>query len=84
MDKKDSKKEPHTKDGNHSQHKRDENVRTKVVTMGKVKDDTQILGGELKFSVKPAFLAERVKMWDDLYAKQVKVYEGKQKHIHNL
>ena len=40
MDKKDSKKEPHAKDGNHSQHKRDENVRTKVVTMGKVKDDT--------------------------------------------
>ena len=50
-------------------HKREENTRTKVVTMGKVKDDTVILGGDLKFSKKPAFLAERVTYWDELYAK---------------
>ena len=80
MDKKDS--EHSQKTSGHDKHKRDENVRTKVVTMGKVKDDTQILGGELKFSKKPAFLAERVTYWDELYAKQTKVYEGKCKDTH--
>ena len=73
MEKKDSKD---SKSHGHG-HKRDENVRTKVVTMGKVKDDTQILGGELKFSKKPAFLDERVKIWDELFEKQAKVYDGK-------
>ena len=57
--------------------KRTDNVRTKAVTMGQVKDDTMILGGELKFQKKAAFMAERVKYWDELFVKQVEIYDGK-------
>lgn len=57
------------------EHKRSEGVRTKAATAGTV---TQVgkIGGEWKFQKQPAFLAERIAVWDELNAKQVEVYKG--------
>jgi len=50
--------------------KREVNVRTKAVTMGKHNHDDEVkIGGEWKFSKNPAFLKERVDYWDSLYKK---------------
>ena len=45
-------------------------TRTKVVTLGSHHDDVGIkIGGDWKFSKNPAFLAERLAYFDDLYKK---------------
>ena len=59
------------------EHKRQDGARTKAATAGLVVGENIRIGGERKFQKKPAFLAERLAVWDQLYEKQVKVYDGK-------
>lgn len=59
-------------------HKRQEGARTKEATQGTVNAGPQKIGGEWKFSTKPQFLADRLKVWDELFLKQQTVYDGKQ------
>lgn len=58
-------------------HKRQDGARTKVATAGTVQGDNIKIGGEWKFQKNPTFLATRLAVWDQLYEKQVKVYESK-------
>jgi len=52
-----------------SKHARTEGKRTKLATSHKVAgEEIQIIGGEWKFQKKPAFLAERNKYFDELFA----------------
>ena len=59
------------------EHKRQDGARTKAATAVLVVVENIRIGGEWKFQKKPAFLAERLAVWDQLYEKQVKVYDGK-------
>lgn len=59
-------------------HKRQEGGRTKEATQGTVDNaGPQKIGGDWKFIQKPAFLDERLKIWEELYQKQQAVYDGK-------
>jgi hypothetical protein len=58
------------------EHKRADGARTKAATTGTVVQQGKV-GGEWKFQKQPAFLKERLQIWDDLFAKQVEVYKGK-------
>ena len=58
------------------EHKRQEGARTKASTAGQVADQGRI-GGEWKFQKAPKFLEDRLKVWDELFEKQTKVYAGK-------
>jgi len=57
-------------------HSRQEGARTKAATSGAVVQAGKI-GKEWKFQKDPAFLKERLAVWDELYAKQEEVYKGK-------
>lgn len=58
--------------------KRVEGARTKAATTGSVGTVANIkIGGEWKFSKKPAYIKERIVIWDELFAAQNKKYEGK-------
>ena len=59
------------------EHKRQDGARTKAATAGSIKDSNVKIGGEWKFQKNPAFLKERLAVWDELYAKQTTVYDGK-------
>ena len=51
-------------------HKRTEGARTKAATAGKIQDSGVVkIGGDWKFQKNPAFLAERVAIWKELYEK---------------
>ena len=65
------------------EHKRSEGARTKASTAGKV-DQAGKIGGEWKFHKKPDYLDYRIKIWDELMAKQDQLYKGKflkKKHV---
>ena len=61
-------------------HIRQKGARTKDVTKGTVQNTGPVkVGGEWKFSAKPQFLedlADRLKVWDELFEKQKAVYDG--------
>ena len=57
-------------------HARKDGKRTKLATShkGASVGDIQLIGGEWKFQKKPAFLAERSSLFDELYAIQTEKY----------
>lgn len=70
--------EPSTTTTSEDQHKRVENKRTKESAGAQIKEDeNQKIGGDLKLQKNAQFLAERKKIFDELYEEQVKKYLGK-------
>ena len=58
--------------------KRVEGARTKASTAGSVGTVANIkIGGEWKFQKKPAYIKDRMAVWEELYAVQLKNYESK-------
>lgn len=52
-----------------SKHARKDNKRTKLATSHKTGSEVvELIGGEWKFTKKPAFLAERTAFFNELYA----------------
>ena len=51
-------------------HKRQEGKRLKEGTAHTVSEDSQQIGGELKFTKNPKYIEERSKLWEELYAVQ--------------
>lgn len=59
-----------------AEHKRQEGKRIKEGTGPSVAGDVHKIGGELKFHKNPAFIQERRKVYDELFAAQQKKYSG--------
>lgn len=58
--------------------KRVEGARTKAATTGSVGTVVNLkIGGDWKFSKKPAYIKERIAVWDELMTIQNKKYDGK-------
>ena len=57
-------------------HKREEGKRLKAGTGPSIADDSHKIGGDLKFSKNPAFIKERLAVFEQLFQTQQKKYEG--------
>ena len=52
-------------------HKRTDGARTKAATAGQIKQAEGVkIGGDWKFAKNPAFLKERVDIWNELHEAQ--------------